>query len=123
MRAWWCVRVRRTIGQGVSGFAWLWQEKCQRMLVRGAWAGGGVQIFEQVFEAYEQRLPKRLRAQYRERGWVDPREVPAASCPAERHLQLTFNQTPQVSTTRPAPSFRPLRQRYLAVRLPVGRLV
>lgn len=51
------------------------------------------QVFEQVFQAYEQKLPKKLERRYNEEGWVDPRTVGPDTCPGERHLQLSFNQT------------------------------
>lgn len=56
----------------------------------------GAQVFEQLFQAYEQRLPQELEDKAERQGWLDPRDVPAESCPAERHLQIAFNQTPQV---------------------------
>lgn len=51
------------------------------------------QIFEQVFQAYEQKLPKKLEKQYAKDGWVDPRRLGPDSCPGERHLQLSYNLT------------------------------
>ena len=54
------------------------------------------QVFEQLFQAYEQRLPRELADKAEDQGWLDPREVPADACPAERQLQISYNQTPQV---------------------------
>jgi hypothetical protein len=62
------------------------------------------QVFEQLFQAYEQRLPKELADKAEAQGWLDPREVPADACPAERQLQLSYNQTPQVPGRRLVPS-------------------
>lgn len=53
-------------------------------------------MFEQLFQAYEQRLPRELADKAEDQGWLDPREVPADACPAERQLQISYNQTPQV---------------------------
>ena len=54
------------------------------------------QVFEQLFQAYEQQLPRELADKAESQGWLDPREVPADACPAERQLQISYNQTPQV---------------------------
>ncbi len=50
----------------------------------------------QVFEAYEQRLPKRAEREWAERGWVDKGRH-AYDCPADRKLDVSFHLTPSVS--------------------------
>lgn len=55
------------------------------------------QVFEQVFQAYEQKLPRKQERKYKEEGWVDPKTIGPDSCPGERHLQLSYNQTAEVS--------------------------
>ncbi|EFN51285.1 hypothetical protein CHLNCDRAFT_141222 [Chlorella variabilis] len=52
------------------------------------------QVLEQLFQAHEQRLSRRAEAEYYGQGWVD-RRGHRYSCPAERHLALSFHQTPQ----------------------------
>jgi hypothetical protein len=56
---------------------------------------GSNQVFEQLFQAHEQKLSRRGERQYYEQGWVDPR-VHRYACPAERHLDVSFNLTPEV---------------------------
>ncbi len=53
-------------------------------------------MFEQLFQAYEQRLPAELEEKADREGWLDPVEVPPNACPAAQQLQLSYHQTPQV---------------------------
>lgn len=55
------------------------------------------QVLEQLFQAHEQRLSKRGEAEWLDRGWVD-RSQRKYSCPADRHLSVSFHLTPQVGT-------------------------
>jgi hypothetical protein len=51
-------------------------------------------VFEQVFQAYEQQLPKAALKEYNQQGWLDPNKYPY-SCPGERLVDVSFNMTPQ----------------------------
>jgi hypothetical protein len=53
------------------------------------------QCFEQVFQAFEQRLSPRGRQQWAEHGWVDKAHT-RYDCPADRQLAVSFQLTPQV---------------------------
>lgn len=53
-----------------------------------------MQVFEQIFLAYEQRMPSNLRKEYAKRGWV-PRDSYVYDCPGANLLDISFHQTPQ----------------------------
>jgi len=57
------------------------------------------QVFEQLFEMYEQKLPTWASSQYENEGWVDPNSLSNVStCPAERHIQWSYNLVPMEFT-------------------------
>ncbi|KAI7845492.1 hypothetical protein COHA_001038 [Chlorella ohadii] len=60
---------------------------------------GSNQVFEQLFQAHEQRLNGKAERQFYEKGFVDRRKH-AYVCPAERHLDVSFNLTPQEFSLR-----------------------
>jgi len=51
------------------------------------------QIFREIFEAYEQRLPYRAKKALQLYGSIDPAKV-AYDCPADRLLNLSYQWTP-----------------------------
>ena len=51
------------------------------------------QVFEEIFQAYQQRLPEDAEAQFLEEQWVDQDKVPY-DCPADKQLQVAFRQIP-----------------------------
>ena len=53
------------------------------------------QAFQQLFQAYERRLPRRGEREFRERGWVDGRRA-GYDCPADALLDVSFHMTPSV---------------------------
>ncbi|KAL4448900.1 hypothetical protein ABPG77_007617 [Micractinium sp. CCAP 211/92] len=55
---------------------------------------GSNQVFEQLFQAYEQRLSRRGEREYWDQGWVD-KNSHRYSCPAEKHLDVSFHLTPE----------------------------
>ncbi|KAI3430488.1 hypothetical protein D9Q98_005083 [Chlorella vulgaris] len=59
---------------------------------------GSNQVLEQLFQAHEQKLSGRAEEEYYSQGWVDTKADHKYSCPAERHLAVSFHQTPQEFT-------------------------
>jgi hypothetical protein len=57
-------------------------------------AGRAAQVFEQLFQAYEQRLPKKALRDFRRSQWVDAGKV-EYDCPGERLLALEYKTSPQ----------------------------
>ena len=51
------------------------------------------QVFQQMFQAYEQHVPPEARQEFEKKGHVDLRKYPY-QCPGEA-LQLSFHMTPQ----------------------------
>jgi cell division protease FtsH len=52
------------------------------------------QVFEQLFEAYEQRLSAKARLDVQKKGWTNRAKGAGYDCPADRHLNISFNLTP-----------------------------
>ena len=52
------------------------------------------QVFEQLFEAYEQRLSKKAQREVEKKGWTSNASGPGYDCPADRHLNISFHYTP-----------------------------
>mmetsp|Transcript_16982 Transcript_16982/g.42620 ORF Transcript_16982/g.42620 Transcript_16982/m.42620 type:complete len:855 (+) Transcript_16982:187-2751(+) len=52
------------------------------------------QVFLEIFQAYEQRLPKQGREEFSRKGWVDTTKY-EYDCPADQLLQISYHQTPQ----------------------------
>ena len=57
-----------------------------------------MQVFEQLFEAYEQRWPEEAADDFLEEMWVDQHKYPY-DCPGEQHLQLAYYTMPRLSPT------------------------
>ena len=53
----------------------------------------GLQVFEELFQAYQQRLPEEAEAQFMEDRWVDQDAIPY-DCPGDKQLQVSFRQIP-----------------------------
>ena len=51
------------------------------------------QVFEEIFQAYQQRLPERGEEQVYEERWVDQEGV-GYDCPGEQKLGLSFHSLP-----------------------------
>ncbi|CAG9464039.1 unnamed protein product [Pedinophyceae sp. YPF-701] len=54
---------------------------------------GHRQVLEEIFCAYEQKLPKKARKEFYTKGSVDTSKV-AYVCPGDQKLRVSFNQTP-----------------------------
>lgn len=52
-----------------------------------------MQIFEEIFQAYQQRLPEEGLEQYVTELWVDPKRYPY-DCPGEKSLDVSFSLVP-----------------------------
>ncbi len=52
------------------------------------------QVFEQLFQAYEQKLPKKALRDFRRSQWVDAGKA-EYDCPGERLLALEYKTSPQ----------------------------
>ena len=50
-------------------------------------------MFEQLFQAYEQKLPRKALRELRRKQWVNPAKY-AYDCPGERLLEVEYRTTP-----------------------------
>ena len=50
-------------------------------------------MFEQLFQAYEQKLPRKALREFRRKQWVNPAKYPY-DCPGERLLEVEYKTTP-----------------------------
>lgn len=57
----------------------------------------GVQVFEQLFQIYEQRLSKEAERQLRREVWVDMKKH-KYDCPGEQLVDVSFKATPMEPT-------------------------
>ena len=57
------------------------------------------QVFEQLFQAYEQKLPKKALREFKRSQWVNPAKY-KYDCPGERLLDIEYKTNPQEYTLR-----------------------
>lgn len=60
--------------------------------------GACMQVFEQLFQAHEQRWPDAAADDFLKDMYVDPRKYPY-DCPGDQHLQLSYYTVPRLSPT------------------------
>jgi len=83
-------------------------------------------VFEQLFEAYEQRLSPKALQDVSRNGWTKRARGAAYDCPADRHLNISFNYTPPEITLHgvwemlPAVAFYAFGMSFLAAALAIG---
>lgn len=58
------------------------------------------QVFQQLFQAYEQKLPKAAKREFDEQGALSGASAHKYSCPGEA-IGVSFNMTPQEATLAP----------------------
>ncbi|KAK9792719.1 hypothetical protein WJX73_003140 [Symbiochloris irregularis] len=56
------------------------------------------QVFEQLFQAYEQRFPEEAHEDFLDDMYIEQRKYPY-DCPGEKHIQLTYHTAPIMSPT------------------------
>jgi len=84
------------------------------------------QVFEQLFEAYEQRVSGKARTDVRRKGWTGRAKGAAYDCPADAHLGISFNMTPPERSLHafwellPTIAFYGFGMSFLAVVLAIG---
>ena len=52
-----------------------------------------MQVFEELFQAYQQHLPEEAVEQWVEESWVDPETTPY-DCPGARLVDVAFHDLP-----------------------------
>ena len=55
------------------------------------------QVFEQLFQLYEQQIPKKAEKQFRRELWINQKEMDYM-CPGEQLVDVTFKMTPSQPT-------------------------
>ena len=84
------------------------------------------QVFEQLFEAYEQRLSPKAEKDILRKGWSKAVAGHGYDCPGDRHLNVAFNYTPPERTFHalwemlPAFAFYAFGMSFLAGALAIG---
>lgn len=56
-----------------------------------------MQVFEQLFQLYEQQIPKKAEKQFRRELWINQKEI-EYMCPGEQLVDVTFKMTPSQPT-------------------------
>ena len=84
------------------------------------------QVFEQLFEAHEQRISGKARKDVQKKGWTGRAKDSSYDCPADRHLGVSFNLTPPERSLHafwellPTIAFYGFGMSFLAVVLAIG---
>ena len=84
------------------------------------------QVFEQLFEAYEQRLSNKAQKDMKTKGWTKAAKGQQYDCPADRHLKMSFSYTQPERTLHafwemlPSVAFYAFGMSFLAAALAIG---
>jgi cell division protease FtsH len=83
--------LRDYMGGGSEGAIWKGKRSPQEILHPAQY--GYNQVFEQLFQAYEQRISPTARRELADKGWTAATQKDGYNCPADRHLNVSFNLT------------------------------
>ncbi|KAK9845482.1 hypothetical protein WJX81_007602 [Elliptochloris bilobata] len=102
-----------------------WRAKRSQMPPVSANEFGYNQVFEQLFQAYEQKLPKKALREFKRKQWVNPAKY-AYDCPGERMLEIEYKTTPKqynlhwIQEVAPAYGFLAFSFSFLIIALGIG---
>ncbi|CAL8467968.1 g7506 [Coccomyxa elongata] len=80
---------------GTKGGIWRPQRVPTENVSMHQW--GYNQVFEQLFQLYEQQIPKKAEKQFRRELWINQKEI-EYMCPGEQLVDVTFKMTPSQPT-------------------------